>query len=489
MGFDQVVICAHAAGADPVELAGSLARDRAAVVAVGAVDLHVPRKPYYEKELRLIVSRSYGPGRYDPIYEEHGIDYPIGYVRWTEQRNLEAFLGLLAEGRLDVRPLVSHRFPIERAGEAYDLITARGAEPFLGVLLTYPQQGESPIVRRLDAVSAARRGEAGVRLGALGAGSFAGGVLFPALKRLPGIELMGVAAASGQKAEHAARRFGFRFAATDETEILHHAEINAVAVLTRHHLHAGQTIAALRAGKHVLCEKPLALNREELAQVVAAQQESGRLLCVGFNRRFAPMAVQLRQAFSDVHEPLMMNYRVNAGALPANHWLLDPVQGGGRIIGEGCHFIDFLTFLSEAEPVSVHAYGLTAEGRAAEENVALTVAFADGSVGSITYTAIGDRAFPKERVEVFGGGRAAVLDDFRRLEIVSGGRKQTRRAWLRQDKGHARLWQAFAEAVASGGPAPISIENLTSVALASFAAVDSLRAGGPRPVGRLSLSG
>ena len=488
-GFDILLICAHAASADPVDLAGALARDRAAVVAVGAVDLHIPRKPYYEKELRFVVSRSYGPGRYDPRYEEDGVDYPIGYVRWTEQRNLEAFLGLLAEGRLDVRPLITHRFPIERAAEAYDLITGRSGDPYLGVLLTYGQAAAAPIERRVLVSSSAAEPTAAVRLGALGAGSFASGVLFPALRRVRGVEPIGLATASGLKAENLGRRYGFRYATTEEAEILRDPAINTVAVLTRHHLHARQTVAALRAGKHVFCEKPLALSREELVDIGAALTESGRLLCVGFNRRYAPMAVRLREAFAQVHEPLLMHYRVNAGPLPPNHWLLDPAQGGGRIVGEACHFIDFLTFLANAVPVRVEARGLALGRRSPEENVVLVIEFANGSLGTVTYAASGARTFPKERVEVFGGGQAAALDDFRRLEIVAGGRRRTRRAWLRQDKGHRQLWQAFAQAVACGGPPPIPTEHLMAVTLASFAAVESLRAAEPRPVQPLSAPG
>ncbi len=489
LGFDSVLICAHAAGADPVDLAGALARDRAAVVAVGAVDLHIPRKTYYEKELRFVVSRSYGPGRYDPQYEEGGFDYPIGYVRWTEQRNLEAFLELLAGGGLDVRPLITHRFPIERAAEAYTLITQRPPDPYLGVLLTYAQAPDSALARRVTVSQSAVEPEAAIRLGALGAGSFASGVLFPALRRVRGVELVGLATASGLKGESLGRRYGFRYATTDEAEVLRDPGINTVAVLTRHHLHARQTVGALRAGKHVFCEKPLALNGEELAEIAAAHADSGRLLCVGFNRRYAPMAVQLRKFVAQVQEPLLMHYRVNAGPLPASHWLLDPAQGGGRIVGEACHFIDFLAFLADAVPVQVEARGLVLGSRSPEENVVLTIAFADGSLGTVTYAAGGDRAFPKERVEVFGGGRAAALDDFRRLEMVSGGRRRTRRAWLRQDKGHRHLWQAFVDAVASGGPPPIPTEHLLAVTLASFAAVGSLRAGEARLVPSTSAPG
>ena len=477
-GFDAVLICAHSSSADPLVLAGGIARDRAVVVAVGAVDLHIPRKPYYEKELRFLVSRSYGPGRYDPSYEEAGQSYPIGYVRWTETRNLESFLELLADGRVDVQPLISHRFSIDRAVEAYNLIGGGTDQAYLGVILTYSsadQAAESPRVLSLSPRAAA--GAATVRLGALGAGSFATGVLFPALRRVSDVELVGLATATGLKAADVGRRFGFRFATTDAEALIADARINTLAVLTRHYLHCEQTVAALKAGKHVFCEKPLAITRQELDEVAKAAKVSAGLLTVGFNRRFAPLAVRLREALAGMDQPLMMHYRVNAGPLPRSHWLLDPLQGGGRIIGEACHFVDFLAFLAGSTPTRVGAHGLRENGRLSEENVVLSLEFGNGSMGTVTYAANGDRSFPKERVEVFGGGGVAVLDDFRRLELRLGGRRRAWGHWLRQDKGHRGIWEAFASAIGAGGPPPIPYEQLFAVSLASIAAVESLHAG------------
>jgi predicted dehydrogenase len=476
-GFDVVLICAHAATSDPVELAGVIARDRGRVISIGVVGLELPRKIYFDKELSFVVSRSYGPGRYDPAYEEAGHDYPIGYVRWTEGRNLAAFVDLVASGRVDVRSLITHQIPIERGADAYALITADHPEPFLGVVITYPA---APALRERRAVviSAPEAPPAApVRLGALGAGSFATGALFPILRKVRGIELIGLASASGYKSEHAARRFGFRTALTDEAELLRDEGINTIAVLTRHHLHARQTAAALRAGKHVFCEKPLALNREELLDVERALRDSGRLLMVGFNRRFAPMSARLRRFLEPVREPLMIHYRVNAGLLPPGHWHYDPAQGGGRIVSEGCHFIDYLTFLTGALPVRVRACALPGGDRYREENVVLTVELADGTIGVIDYLANGDRAMAKERVEVFGGGRSAILDDFRRLDLYASGRRSTARARLRQDKGHRAAWEAFVGAIQSGGPAPIPNECILTVSLATLAARDSLRQG------------
>jgi len=495
-GSDAVLICADTPSADPVELAGLIARDRACVVAIGAVGLELPRNLYYEKELSFINSRSYGPGRYDPAYEEGGRDYPIGFVRWTEGRNLEAFVELLASGRLDVRPLITHRFPIERAPEAYDLITGKSKKPFLGVLLTYPvaqlsQEAVSGVpvsgapVSRDYGLTNAQAGTGKldmgtrdtVKLGVLGSGNFATSVLLPILKKMPSVELVGVVSASGVSAASAARRFGFRYAASDESQVLGDPKINTVAILTRHNLHARQVLAALSAGKHVFCEKPLALTSEELSAIrdqLSLTTDHRPLLTVGFNRRFAPLAQKLHAFFAGRKEPLVAQYRVNAGYLPPTHWVHDPEQGGGRIIGEGCHFVDFLTFLVGAPPVAVEGHTLPDGGRYHQDNVVLTFTFPDGSLGTLTYLANGDKAFPKERVEVFAGGRVGVLDDFRMLELVQAGRRDVQRSRLRQDKGHAAAWQAFVAAIAAGGPPPIPYEQLFGVTAATFAAVQAV---------------
>ncbi len=495
-GCDAVLICADTSSADPVELAGAIARDRAKVVAVGAVGLHIPRKIYYEKELSFVNSRSYGPGRYDPGYEEAGRDYPIGYVRWTEGRNLEAFVELLASGQVDVRPLISHRFPIEKAPEAYELITGKRQEPFLGVLLTYPMaEGRPPmaenyVLRFTDYGSRkaqnVKRNGATISLGVLGAGNFATAVMLPALKSIPSVSLVGIASASGSSAAHAARKFGFGYAASDSAQILNDPEINTVAILTRHNLHAGQVVAALQAGKYVFCEKPLAVNSDQLS-VISDQlslMTDNCLLMTGFNRRFAPLAVRMREFIGGRKEPLAAHYRINAGYIPLNHWTHDPEQGGGRIIGEGCHFVDLLTFLVGAPPSFVTAHGLPDAGRYREDNVTLTFTFPDGSVGTVSYLANGDKAFPKERVEVFAGGRVAVLDDFRSLETVHDGKREIVRSRLRQDKGHRAEWAAFAAAIAAGGPPPIPYEHLFGVTQATFAAVEALRQGESVGIGK-----
>lgn len=480
-GLDVVLICADTASADPVELAGLIARDRARVVAIGAVGLNLPRKIYYQKELFFVNSRSYGPGRYDPSYEEGGRDYPLGYVRWTEGRNLEAVVDLLASGQLDVHRLITHRFPIEEAPAAYELITGKRKEPFLGVLLTYPAQPTpvNPAARVESAIS-----PAAVRVGVLGAGNFATAVMLPALKNIPGLERVAIASAAGAHAQYAAAKFGFRYTAESEAQVLADPAINTVAILTRHNLHAGQVVRALQAGKHVFCEKPLALNVEQLMEIWQELQKApGCLLTVGFNRRFAPLAEKLKAFIGKRQEPLFAHYRVNAGYLPPTHWLQDMEEGGGRIIGEGCHFIDFLTFLVGQPPISVMAQALPDGGRYCQDNVLLTFAFPDGSLGSLAYLANGDKSFPKERLEVFTGGRIAILDDYRRLDMVQDGHRQVIHSRLRQDKGHRAEWLAFASAIQSGGEAPIPYEQLFGVSLASFAALEALRNRGEQSIG------
>jgi predicted dehydrogenase/threonine dehydrogenase-like Zn-dependent dehydrogenase len=483
-GADRILICADTPSDDPVNLAGAIARDRANVVAVGAVGLNFPRTVYFQKELNFVNSRSYGPGRYDPSYEEGGHDYPIGFVRWTEGRNLEAIVDLEASGSLDVKPLITHRFSIENAPEAYELITGKKEETFLGVLLTYPEVSGEPVSgvqssekRAPNTRKLTSQTPDSVTLGVLGAGNFATAVMLPALQKTEKIEMIGVLSGSGLSAAHAAKKFGFQYAAESFDQILEDPQINTVAILTRHDLHAEQVIAALQAGKHVFVEKPLALNRGQLAEIRTQLTASRSLLTVGFNRRFAPLAQKMGAFLSKRHDPLVAHYRVNAGYIPLTHWLHDPEIGGGRIIGEGCHFVDFLTFLVGEPPVSVVAQGLPDGGTYREDNVVLTFTYPEGSIGTVSYLANGDKAFPKERVEVFAGGRVAVLDDFRSLEMVHNGSRKTLRSRLRQDKGHQAEWDFFVNAITEGRQPTIPYEQLFGVTQATFAAVEALRSG------------
>ncbi len=480
-GFDIVLICADARSNDPVELAGQLARDRGRVIAIGAVGLAIPRKIYYEKELFFQVSRSYGPGRYDSAYEERGQDYPLGFVRWTEGRNLESFVTLLANDQVNVSPLISHRFSIDEANQAYELITGKRKEAFLGVLLTYPNTAETALPASRVVLPAPKipplAGDPA--LGVLGAGNYASAVFLPAINKVGGVRKVAIATASGLTARHAAERFGYQIASSAEEEIISSSEINIVAILTRHQHHARQSLAALRSGKHVYCEKPLAITPEELDEVTTAlASESLPLLMVGFNRRFAPFAVQMKAFLENTPEPFAAHYRINAGAIPLNHWTQDLAQGGGRIVGEGCHFVDFLTFLAGAAPVTVSAQALPDNGQYCHDNVLITLTFPNGSTGSIAYLANGDKSVPKEYVEVFCGGRVAILNDFRRLDLSHNGRRQTLRARLGQDKGHQHAWAAFLNAVRNGSQPPIPYDQLTGVTRATFAALQSIAEGG-----------
>jgi predicted dehydrogenase len=476
---DGVLVTAATSSSDPVQLAGEICRDRGRVVAVGAVGMEIPRRPYYDKELSFFLSRSYGPGRYDPLYEEGGVDYPIGYVRWTEQRNLEAFLGQCAAGRLALAPLISHRFPIARAEEAYQLI-ASGADA-LGIILTYPGREAAPRTVELPARSEPVAGT--LRVSVVGAGGFASSVLVPALAKVANVRLDTIVSARGLSARHLADKFGFFACSTDVDSVLAGGTSTAVVIATRHHLHAAQVIASLKAGKHVFVEKPLALNEQELGDILAERERAGTLLLVGYNRRFSPLARELAAFLGGRRAPLVMAYRVNAGLIPADSWIHDPAQGGGRIIGEVCHFIDLLTFLAGAAPTSVSCQGV-GPGTSArnDDNVLLTVSFADGSLASIAYVASSDASAGKERLEVMGDGAWAVLEDFRTLELRRGGKRRTIRK-LSQDKGHAAEMQAFVAAVRSGGPSPIDPQTLAATSRATFAAMESLRDGAPRKLG------
>jgi predicted dehydrogenase/threonine dehydrogenase-like Zn-dependent dehydrogenase len=472
-GFDAVLLAADTTGNEPVRLAAELSRDRGVVVAVGAVGLDIPRQLYYEKELELRLSRSYGPGRYDTQYEEEGTDYPFGYVRWTEQRNMEEVVRLLSTGKLRAKPLISHRFPIQEAEAAYELVTGKTRDHPLGVLLTYEPSIQLPRQIPLT-ISPTRADPSAVRLGMFGAGDFANSTLLPAIRGVRDIALTGIVSASGLSARSSGSRFGFAYCASDEEALLQDQGTNWIAIVTRHDLHASQAIAAMEAGKDVFVEKPLALDRDQLFAVVETQRRTGRRLMVGFNRRFAPMVEDMVTFFAKRQRPLIAVYRVNAGAVPANHWTIDPVTGGGRIIGEACHFFDLLQALTGALPNQVYTVATEIDGSPIHDEIVITISFHDGSVGTVIYSAGGDRSFSKERIEVFGDGKVAVLDDFRRLDLIESGSQTHRHQRFRADKGHRREWQTLVESVATGKPTPIRMDEIVGAHLAAFAALDSL---------------
>jgi predicted dehydrogenase/threonine dehydrogenase-like Zn-dependent dehydrogenase len=474
LGLDSVLVCAASPSSDPVELAAVLCRDRGRIVVVGDVVVSANRELLYRKELEVRLSRSYGPGRYDRDYEEHGRDLPPSYVRWTEQRNLEAFLGLLADGRLDVSSLTTHRFPVERADEAYEALSEAAPRAF-GVLLEYQEEAPGPAIPAAPRPS--RQGA--VRVGLIGAGNFARATLLPALTQA-GAELIAVTSAGGLTASDVATRFGFERVAASPEDVLSDDSIDAVVIATRHTSHASLAAAALQAGKSVFVEKPLALTEEELAEV-EAELTRASLLMVGFNRRFAPLVEHLRRELASVSGRVLA-VRINAGPLPPDHWLHDPEDGGGRLLGEACHFVDLLADLAGSAPVSVHAVALPIPERPLEcsDSIAATLRFADGTVGNLVYAGSGDAGLPKERLEAFGGGIAAVLDDFRRLELYRNGKREVIKQ--AQDKGHRAEIARFV-AAAAGREEPPPVSSYLATTRATLALAESLRTGLPVEVG------
>lgn len=481
-GADAVIITAATPSSEPVVLAGEASRLKGRVVVVGQVGTDVPRDLYFRRELSLTVSMSYGPGRYDPGYEERGQDYPLPYVRWTEGRNLEAFLDLVAAGGVNVERLTTHRFRVEEGARAYELITGGAREPYLGVLLEYDAAREVERSVRLSPAAAVSEGRdgaarAGVRVGLIGAGGYAAGMLLPHFKAA-GAEFRSIASASGVSALNVGRRFGFAACASGAEEVVDDAGVNLVVIATRHDSHARLARLALDGGRHACVEKPLALSEEELEGVLdSALRAPGRLM-VGFNRRFSPLAVRAKEFFADARAPLSFVYRVNAGRVPRAHWTQDAREGGGRIVGEGCHFVDLMQFWAGAPVTRVYAEAIAGrdEQAAEEDNVLVTLRFADGSNGALAYVAEGDKSLPKERVEIFGGGRAFVIEDFRSATLHRGGRQETLKLRA-QDKGQAAYARAVCAVVRGGGEAPIPLEDLANTSRATFRIRESVRAG------------
>jgi len=487
-GADAVLITAATSSDQPVELAGEISRLKGRVVAVGLVGMNVPRKIYYERELTLKVSMSYGPGRYDAEYEERGHDYPFAYVRWTEGRNIEAFLDLVAAGSVSVAPLITHRFSIEDGERAYSLIAGETKEPYLGVVLGYDTERE--LVRNIErrphaltrdnaqAQATTAAASSSVRVGMIGAGSYAQKFLLPNFKA-QGASFHAIATASGISARGIGEKYDFARILASAEDVIADEGANLVVVATRHDTHTALARRALEAGRHVFVEKPLALNDEELDGVIDAARESRASLMVGFNRRFSPHARACAEVFAARREPLSILYRVNAGRIPRSHWIQDPREGGGRIIGEVCHFIDLMQFLTGALTVRVYAEAVASRNEEiiAEDSVMITLRFSDGSNGTIAYLAEGDRALPKERIEVFGGGKTFVIDDFRTAALYAGGRERRQPKLRAQDKGQAEEVRAVCAMVREGTPAPIALDDLAATTRATFRIRDSLRTG------------
>jgi predicted dehydrogenase/threonine dehydrogenase-like Zn-dependent dehydrogenase len=465
-GVDAVIITASSKSNEPVHQAALMCRKRGRIVLVGVTGLELSRADFFEKELTFQVSCSYGPGRYDPNYEDKGNDYPVGFVRWTEQRNFEAVLDMMASGALDIKPLISHRFAIDEAEQAYALVG--GAGPSLGILLEYPQDERSAPAARRQTVelcpkvsAAAGAGRASVAF--IGSGNYATAVLIPAFKAT-GARLKTVASGGGASGLHAGRKFGFEATTTETSSVLADADVNTLVITTRHDSHARLVCEALRAGKHVFVEKPLALRLDELAEIEAAHGEGQAMLMVGFNRRFAPQVRKIKALLGAVAGPKTFVMTVNAGAIPADHWTQDAEVGGGRIVGEACHFIDLLRFLADVPIAESRRMDMDS---ATHDTVTLQLRFADGSMGTVHYFANGSKAFPKERLEVFAGGRVLQLDNFRRLTGFGWPGFSKMNLW-RQDKGQKACAQAFVDAIEAGAAPPIPLEEIMEVSRLSI---------------------
>lgn len=500
LGCDAVVIAAATTSSLPFETAAEVARDRAVVVVVGNTGTSFPYREYMNKELTVVVCRSYGPGRYDEDYESHGFRYPPGYVRWTETANLATALAAMRPGsarRLDPAALTTHRFGFEDAPAAY--ATIAGQEPHLGVLLKYadtPAPGDSPPARGAPSratrsreapaegrqthpeaakPSLPRRPAARCRLGVIGAGNHARSVLLPILAKLPACELHTVATARGLSAAQAQRRLGFRRATADADEIFEDGDIDAVVVAAPHSLHASQTTRALAAGKPVFVEKPLALNWQELRDVATAAEASTAFLLVGFNRRFAPLALAAKAHLAASPGPRHVLMRINAGPLPAGSWQGRTDEGGGRLLGEACHFIDLGAFLGDARVAAVQAQAVPAAANGLCEDATIVLRLDNDSLATVFYTASGPPASGKELIEAYAGGDLARIEDFRRLSLWRKSRLQRRRR-QRQDKGHRAELAAFVAAVAAGGPPPVPLAEQLNASAATLAALDSVAA-------------
>jgi len=480
-GVDAAIITASTESNQPIEFSAEVCRPKGRIVLVGVAGLHLPRPPFFAKELEFTVSSSLGPGRGDPQYEEKGIDYPIGHARWTAKRNMEAVLAMMAAGTLPVGKLTSHRFGIDRVPAAYDLI-ARSTEPHVGIILQYPVADQRSAARRLDLhVPRSNAGSLGVSL--IGAGNFARLVMMPALAKQGDISFQGVCTAHGLNAVHTGEKYGFKFATTDVDDILRDGSTTAVVVATRHNTHADLVVQALRAGMHVFVEKPLCISSAELDRVAGCVETLGEvrrcpLLVVGWNRRFSPAVQVVRRHFSGVG-PLSVTYRFATAELPPTAWPQDPEVGGGRIVGEACHAIDTCAAIVDSPPIRVFAESVAKGGGAqtSDDRVFITLRHANGSISSISYQAAGDRSGPTERIEVFGDGRTATIEGWDAIELWAGNRRT--RARGHKDKGHANELRAFVDACRTGGAWPISWEHVYATSWASLAAVQSLRAGLP----------
>ena len=473
-GVDAVIVTAATKSNEPMHQAALMCRKRGRIVLVGVTGLELSRDDFFKKEITFQVSCSYGPGRYDPNYEEKGQDYPVGYVRWTEQRNLEAVLDMMSDGRLEVKSLITHRFEIHNAEQAYEVVG--GSEPSLGIVLEYPNprtSGRDPTKQTVQFPKATNdivRANGGASISFIGAGNYATAVLIKAFKE-SGARLRSIASSAGVSGVHAGRKFGFEETTTDTESLFADSQSNSVVITTRHDSHAGFVLKAMGCGKHIFVEKPLCLTLSELTSIETAGSlpTNKSVLMVGFNRRFAPQVQRVKELLRAVSGPKVFVMTVNAGAIPADHWTQDGEQGGGRIIGEGCHFIDLLRFLAGSPIESNTSVSMKSS---TGDTVTINLKFADGSLGTVHYFANGSKAFPKERLEVFAGGAVLQLDNFRKLQGFGWKGFSKMNLW-KQDKGQRACAAAFVRAVNDGGAPPIPLQEIIEVARVSIEIAES----------------
>jgi predicted dehydrogenase/threonine dehydrogenase-like Zn-dependent dehydrogenase len=476
-GFDAIIITAATSSNDPVELAAEMVKKKGKIIIVGAVKMDIPRDPhFYRKELDLRMSCSYGPGRYDINYEELGNDYPYAYVRWTEQRNMEAFLELLSKKKINVEPLITHIFKIEEAEKAYDIVLGKTIEPYIGILLSYTANREkfnSIVPLKTEPLN-------DLNVGFVGAGNFAQNYLIPHVKSF-GASLNSVVTSRGITSKNVAQKFGFSVCSSEIGDITNNNNINTVFIATPHAIHATQVMELIKCNKNVFVEKPLAVNKEQLKNIIATKNNYNKPLMVGFNRRFADVSKIIKKEFSNLEEPLVINIRINAGFIPKEHWIQTAEVGAGRIVGEMCHFIDLMQFFTDAEPTEVYAQSITTENTkiTSYDNIAVVINFSNGSVGNLLYLANGNPTLPKEYIEVFGAGKTGIIYDFKKGEFFKNNKKIKIKS---SGKGHKQEVYSFLTEMKAGNDAPISFRSICLTTLTTFKIIDSLQTSLPQKI-------
>lgn len=474
-GLDAVIITAATKSNQPIELAGEITRKKGRISIVGDVNINIPRKIYYEKELQITVSCSYGPGRYDNNYESKGIDYPFAYTRWTEKRNMEEIIRLMAEKKINIKSLITHTLKIDEALKAYDLILDHTQKnEVVAILLKYSGEAKIESVVSYQNLIKKNQPKDHINIGLIGTGNFTKGIILPALKKIKNISLLAAADTNGREASQIIQKFNGQYATTNYKEIINDKNIDLVIVATRHNLHAQIVIEALEKNKNVHVEKPLCLNEEELNKIIVAAQKSTGRLMVGFNRRFAYHTIIAKETFKN-SQPLMIYSRMNAGFIPKEHWVHDQIQGGGRILGEACHLVDLVRFLADSRPVKVYAEMIDLDNKiSTEDNILINIDFKNGSKGSIIYTSLGNKRAPKEYLEIFGDNQIMTINNFKSAEIYK--KNSVGKKWLmNQDKGHNLEFKEFIESIRQGKPSPIPLNELAESTLITIKAIESTK--------------